>query len=333
MKKPMAQPQQTLGRMSQPDRFSYAFMAVVLIAVAALHLATPLLTALFGYLALTRLHVFIRRKWLLVLFFSLLVIAAGYVLTYFLAHAFKALPEIADRSIPSIIAWAKAHQIELPFTDYDTLKDTALDTAKGQVQYLAGAAKLARGAAKQVIFVIAGLFVAASLFLHPGFELRAAPGRLDLYHLCCEAIARRFAILFQSFATVMGAQIIISAINTALTGIFALSVSLPYGLVIVGVTFLCGLIPVIGNLISNTVIVGVGFTVSPHMALWALIFLVLVHKLEYLLNSKIVGHRIRNPLWLTLLALIVGEKLIGFPGLILAPIILNYIRLEASEIK
>jgi predicted PurR-regulated permease PerM len=34
-----------------------------------------------------------------------------------------------------------------------------------------------------------------------------------------------------------------------------------------------------------------------------------------------------------LLALIIGERLLGIPGLILAPVILNYIKLEASEIK
>jgi predicted PurR-regulated permease PerM len=60
---------------------------------------------------------------------------------------------------------------------------------------------------------------------------------------------------------------------------------------------------------------------------------VVIHKLEYFLNSKIIGRRIRNPLWLTLLALILGEKLLGLPGMILAPVVLNYIRMEASRIE
>ena len=131
----------------------------------------------------------------------------------------------------------------------------------------------------------------------------------------------------------MGAQVIIAAINSVLTGIFALVVGLPYAPVVIGMTFLCGLLPVIGNIIGNTIVVGIGFTVSPRMAITALIFLVVIHKLEYLLNSKIVGWRIHNPLWLTLLALIVGERLLGVPGIILAPVILNYIRLEASQIR
>ena len=139
--------------------------------------------------------------------------------------------------------------------------------------------------------------------------------------------------MYESFATVMGAQIIISAINTALTGIFVLIVHLPHGLVVVGATFLFGLVPVVGNLISNTIIVGICITVSPRMAVSALVFLVVVHKLEYFLNSKIVGDRIRNPFWLTLLALVLGERLMGIPGMILAPVVLNYIKMEASKIE
>jgi predicted PurR-regulated permease PerM len=131
----------------------------------------------------------------------------------------------------------------------------------------------------------------------------------------------------------MGAQIVISAINTLFTAIFVAAVQLPHALVVIGMTFLCGLLPVIGNLISNTIVVGIAFTVSPNMALVALVFLVVIHKLEYFLNGKIVGDRINNPLWLTLLALIVGERLMGIPGIILAPVILNYIKLEASVVE
>jgi predicted PurR-regulated permease PerM len=130
----------------------------------------------------------------------------------------------------------------------------------------------------------------------------------------------------------MGAQVIISVINTLLTSIFVLSISLPYSAVVIGSTFLCGMIPIIGNLISNSVIVGLAFTISPQLAVAALVFLVALHKLEYFLNSKIIGDRIKNPFWLTLLGLVLGEKLLGIPGMILAPVILNYIKVEASQV-
>jgi predicted PurR-regulated permease PerM len=60
---------------------------------------------------------------------------------------------------------------------------------------------------------------------------------------------------------------------------------------------------------------------------------VVVHKLEYFLNSKIIGARIRNPIWLTLFGLIVGEKLMGVPGMILSPVVLNYLRVEMSKVE
>ena len=77
----------------------------------------------------------------------------------------------------------------------------------------------------------------------------------------------------------------------------------------------------------------VAFTVSPKLAIWALVFLVTIHKLEYLLNSKIIGDRIKNPVWLTLIGLIVGERLMGISGMILAPVLLHYLRVEASQIE
>jgi predicted PurR-regulated permease PerM len=81
------------------------------------------------------------------------------------------------------------------------------------------------------------------------------------------------------------------------------------------------------------VIVALSFRVSPQLAIWSLVFLVALHKLEYFLNSKIIGERIKNPVWLTLLGLIIGERLMGIPGMILAPVVLNFIKVEASKIE
>jgi len=77
----------------------------------------------------------------------------------------------------------------------------------------------------------------------------------------------------------------------------------------------------------------VGFTLSPTVALWALVFLVTIHKLEYFLNSKIIGDRIKNPMWLTLIGLVVGERLMGIPGMIFAPVVLYYLKVEASRAR
>jgi len=315
---------------------SHWFMAATLLAVITLHLGTLLLSALFSYLVLSRLLWICRRqKWLAILLFLALLGSVSYGLGYFIRQTVRALPEIADKSIPTIIQWAQLHQLQLPFTDYDSLKDFALDTVKSEVRYLGSFARFARGAATQLLLLMIGAVAAISLFVRPGFQM-GRPGSIStgtLYAGWTGEIERRFKTLYESFVRVMGAQIIISAINTMLTGLFVLISGLPYGVVVIGVTFLCGLVPVVGNIVSNTIIVAIGFTVSPGMALGALIFLVVIHKLEYLLNSTIIGWRIRNPLWLTLVGLIIGERLMGVPGLVLAPVILNYVRLEAERVR
>jgi predicted PurR-regulated permease PerM len=183
--------------------------------------------------------------------------------------------------------------------------------------------------------LVVGCLVAIGLFLNPRLEQDHPFGALrhNLYSLCCEKISQRFATFYRSFDMVMKAQLTISAIDTVLTGIFMACMGLPHLVVAVGVTFLCGLIPVVGNLISNTLVVAIGFMVTPAKGLWALAFLVLVHQLEYLLNSKIIGTKIHTSVWLTLLALLLGERLMGITGMVLAPVALHYIRIEASKIS
>jgi predicted PurR-regulated permease PerM len=320
-----------LVAMSKPDRISYWFLLATLVLVGVLHLGTPLLATLFALFVLQRLH-HIESKWLAIVVFGVLVLAAAYALAHFAAQAVVALPAVAEKAIPSVIDYAEQRGVELPFTDWQGLKTVAIETATGQAQYVG---RFFTTATRELVLLIIGLVVAVGLFVNSELDLDRDrhPLRNNLYSATCAAIARRFRLFYQSFTTVMGAQIIISAINTALTSIFVFAAGLPYGAVVVGVTFLCGMLPVVGNLISNTIITAIAFTVSPKMALLALGFLVLIHKGEYFLNSKIIGDRIRNPIWLTMIGLVLGETLMGVPGMVLAPVVLHYVRAELLLIE
>src|ERR1700691_5587665 len=96
-------------------------------------------------------------------------------------------------------------------------------------------ADFAQGATKQFVYLIVGCVVAMGLFLNPRLEMDRPTGNAqnNLYSLCCEEIGRRVARFYESFAMVMSAQVIISAIDTALTGIFVAALGLPYLLVAV----------------------------------------------------------------------------------------------------
>ena len=317
--------------MSKPARISYAIMALLLALVGMLHLATLALTTLFGYFALRQFS-FGRSKALGVTIYIIAVMAIAYGLFYFSKKAYKTLPEIADTTIPAVVNFAEKQQIELPFTDYATLKTLALSEVTDKV---ANVGRYARAAFLQLAMLIIGLVVAVSLFVSAKWEVDDDPDVVkgSLYSTVVRELGVRFQTFYSSFAKVIGAQITISSINTLLTAVFVIWNGYHYVMVIIVLTFLCGLLPIIGNIVSNTLIVGVGFTVSPRVALFALIFLVVIHKLEYFLNSKIIGDRIKNPMWLTLVGLVLGEKLMGVPGMILAPVVLHYIKVETSRNK
>jgi predicted PurR-regulated permease PerM len=297
-------------------------------------LGVLLLSILFSYFALSKLD-FLKdqRKWLPITLFVALLAGAAYGLTFFISATASALPGIAENALPAVIQWANEHRIHLPFTDFESLKDEALKAVSNEAKDLGKFADIARGATTEFIYFIVGCVVAMGLFLNPQLEMdhpsRAA--RNNLYSLCCEEIGQRFVTFYASFAMVMRAQVIISTIDCTLTGIFMGVLGLPHLVIAVGVTFLCGLLPVVGNLLSNTLVVAIGFTASPAKGLGALAFLVCIHQLEYFLNSKIIGGRIRSPIWLTLLALVLGESVMGVTGMILAPAVLHYIRIEASK--
>jgi predicted PurR-regulated permease PerM len=315
--------------MSLPTRLSYAFIAVLLIAAGWLHLATPFLAVMFSYFALHALS-FRGRKWLGVTLYLILLTGAGIGFYIFISNAIVAVPKIAETTIPVVLEWAEKQRIELPFSDYASLRKIAIDKVKLDIADLGEHATFAvlQGAA-----ILIGIVVAVSMFLNSRFDLAndRPSASNNLYTVTANEVAERFRTFYRSFATVMGAQIVISAINTFFTAVFLIWNDFPYPKVIIGATFLCGLLPIVGNLISNTLIVGVGFTISPKMALLALLFLVVLHKAEYFLNSKIIGDRIQNPMWLTLIGLVLGEKLMGIPGMVLAPVVLHYIKVEAKR--
>lgn len=312
------------------ERNSYIFVAGALALIGWLKLATLILTLLFSYFALSKLY-FFRRKWLAISLFCVLVTAIFYGFAFFVKEALETLPKIAQTSIPMIIDYAAKHGIDLGFTDLQTLKSRLMSSVSEELRYFGNLAKIAT---REMAILVIAFVATVSIFLNSRFQLGEGPGtRNNLYSAFCDELTARFTSFFRSFELVMGAQLIISAINTFFTAIFVLSVGMPYPAVIIVVTFLCGLLPIIGNILSNTVTVSIAFTVSPQMALGALAFLVIIHKLEYFLNSKIIGDRIKNPVWLTLIALILGERLMGIPGMILAPVVLHFLKVEASSIK
>jgi predicted PurR-regulated permease PerM len=148
------------------------------------------------------------------------------------------------------------------------------------------------------------------------------------------AMRERVVRLGEAFRRVVFAQTRISAVNTFLTAFYLFvvlrlaGVHLPLAKTVLIITFLVGLLPVVGNLVSNAIIVVLSLSVSLSVAVASLIFLIGIHKLEYFLNALMIGSQVHDHAWELLLAMLVMEAAFGIPGLIAAPIYYAYVKDE-----
>lgn len=157
------------------------------------------------------------------------------------------------------------------------------------------------------------------------------------YKPLAAALHARVVNLHHAFRQIVFAQVRIAAINAVFTGIYLMvvlplaGIHLPLTKSMVAITFVAGLLPVIGNLISNTVIVIVGLSHSLAIALASLLFLIVIHKLEYFLNAKIIGSHINARAWELLAAMLTMEALFGLSGVVAAPVFYAYVKRELAE--
>ena len=130
-------------------------------------------------------------------------------------------------------------------------------------------------------------------------------------------IARLLVVLER----VVIAQVRIAMFNTAMTALYLFvilpffDIQLPFRGLLCMFTLLTGVLPVLGNLMANTVLSLISFAISPWVAVCSLAFLILIHKLEYVINARTVGSKISMNSWEILAAMLTGESLFGVPGL------------------
>ena len=258
----------------------------------------------------------------LVTFASLLFFRAdtgGYVLL---------LKKSAD-VIQSWRAMAPAWLVHTLPTDAEGLQSSIVSWLK---EHLAAVQTFGQQGTRVLVRVLIGMVIGALI------ALRQADPPRD-YRPLALALAIRAARFREAFRHVVFAQVRIAALNAALTAFYLaivlplLGIQLPLIKTMVAVTFIAGLVPVFGNLVSNVVVVIVSLSVSPLVALGSLVYLIAIHKLEYFLNARLVGTRIEARAWELLLAMLLMEAVFGVAGLIAAPIYYAYLKDELSAAR
>ena len=134
------------------------------------------------------------------------------------------------------------------------------------------------------------------------------------------------------FTLLMGAQVYVSIWNSFCTAIFiygilpAFDVVLPFRDLLLMFTAVASLIPAAGNILANTLILVLTIRYGPFVAAGSVLYLFVIHKLEYFVNGYIIGRNIRASVPEMLIAIILGETAFGLPGLITAPVTYAFLK-------
>ena len=213
------------------------------------------------------------------------------------------LPDNSDALREMLTAWLREHAIEAKIIGQETGRTLA--------------------------HILIGMIVGAMAALYDSTPQTYLP--------LGSAMRDRMINLSDAFRRIVFAQVRIAAINATLVGLYLmvilplLGVHLPLSKSLIALTFFAGLLPVVGNLISNTVLVIVALSHSLDVAVGSLVFMIVIHKLEYFLNAKIIGHQINARIWELLVAMLVMESLFGVPGVVAAPVFYAYLKKELRE--
>ncbi len=319
------------------DIAAWAIAAILLALVLSLGLLPALLA---GLLVFELVHVIAPRLRLggggagklaavgllaiavVVLLTLVLLAAIAVVRSGSLSTLLQQMADILDAARGKLPDWVIA---SIP-ADTDAMKDAIIGWLRhhaAELRHLGGEA------GRVLVHIVIGLVIGAMVSLREARPARDG-GPLAL------ALGERAARLGEAFRRVVFAQVRIAALNAVFTAVYLLvvlplaGIRLPFAKTMVVITFIGGLIPIVGNLIANTVIVIMSLSVSLELAIASLVFLVVIHKLEYFLNARIVGAGIHARAWELLIAMLLMEAAFGMAGLVAAPIYYAYLKDELS---
>ena len=261
---------------------------------------------------------------------ALLVAAIWAAVVFFQSEAgsvhrmMRHMADILETSRGQIPEWVKNYIPE----NVDQLRVVGSDWLR---VHAVEAKSLGQQAGRVAIHLLLGMVIGSMVALH---DCVREP---HLERPLARALRQRLMRLHAAFENIVFAQMQIAIINAGLLAFYLLvllpmtGVSLPLTKSMIVITFFAGLIPVAGNLISNSMLVIVALSVSPQVAAGSLVFMIVIHKLEYFLNARIIGARIEARPWELLTAILVMETVFGLPGLVAAPVFYAYVKQELMD--
>lgn len=322
------------------ETVSYCLMGAALATVLVKGLLVALLCGLLAYSLVETLSPFFERRFserkakylaialLVIVSTGMIAMGSWLAVEYFkndtgsVQQLLQKLADIVEQSKNQIPEWLLAY---IP-RSADEIRDYIVDTLREH----AGVAKTV-GAQAGMIFiqVVLAAVIGTLIALTP--RPQSTTGIVAPLTAAIVARTQNFATTFRC---IVFAQVRISAINAVIIGTFLMGIlplfgiHLPLVKTMTVIAFVLGMMPIVGNTISNMILLLIGASYSLPVAVSCFLFMFGIHKLEYFLNATIMGGFIEARAWELLAAILVMDGVFGLPGVVAAPIYYGYLKLE-----
>lgn len=125
--------------------------------------------------------------------------------------------------------------------------------------------------------------------------------------------------IYKNFVDYTTGRLLYTLINAVIFYFLMWILNFPYYPLVACIIGIGGIIPVAGTLLGGIIAIFIIFITSPSMAVWFVLLLITVNTLSYIyIQPKIVKARVRRPVGITLIAVIVMGAIFGIVGTLVA---------------
>lgn len=327
----------------------HLFLALSLSIIAIyFHLIPALIAGLTTYtviqgvenIFLTKLNIGKRSKLLATILISALIVVGLTYLSMAIVSWIQTIISDPNAIVESIQSILEKTMNDLPPSVHEYIPSNIQEIQNSLLaftkEHMAVFQNIGKGTAHTLITIllgmIIGVFVAYSKNKDDGKEQTPEkPFTIQFFET-----VHQYALSFKHVAV---AQVAISIFNTILTTVLLtiifpiLDIHVPFVKSLILGTFLFGLIPILGNIIVNCMVVIAALSVSIFAGSLALAFLIAIHKIEYFLNAKIVGGNINATSYELLIVMVLFESIFGLAGLVIAPILYAFLKSTLKRLE
>ena len=161
--------------------------------------------------------------------------------------------------------------------------------------------------------------------------------KLFAYRLVPHSRRPRAILIGDEILAKVGAFMLGNVLTSLIAGLgtffWMLAFGIPYPVLLASMVALLDMIPVIGSTVGGIVVTLVALTVSLPVAIGTLVFYVVYRLAEdYLIVPRVIGHTVRVPAVVSMIAVLIGGVLLGIIGALVAIPVAASVRLLLQEV-